>query len=55
LFFSANTDEKGIDGPLTNAINVAKSFADSGLPGIFIYNGKQDIFDRFVATGADVR
>ena len=55
LFFSADTGAQGIDGPLTNAINIAKSFADSGFPAIFVYNGKQEIFDRFKATGADVR
>ena len=55
LFFSADIKAPGIDGPLTNAINIAKSFADAGFPAIFVYNGKQEVFDRFVATGADVR
>jgi len=55
LFFTADIKAPGIDGPLTNAINIAKSFADAGLPAIFVYNGRQEIFDRFVATGADVR
>jgi hypothetical protein len=55
LFFSADIKAPGIDGPLTNAINIAKSFADAGFPAILVYNGKQEIFDRFVATGADVR
>jgi len=55
LFFSPDTGAQGIDGPLTNAINVAKSFADSGFPAIFVYNGRNDVYDRFVETGADVR
>ena len=55
LFFSPDLGVSGIDGPLVNAINVAQSFAEAKLPAIFIYNGKQDVFDRFVATGADVR
>ena len=55
LFFSPDTGGTGIDGPLTNAINLARSFGDANLPGIFVYNGREEVFDRFVATGADVR
>ena len=40
---------------MINAMHVAKSFGDAGLPGIFVYNGRSEVFDRFVETGADVR
>ena len=55
LFFYPDYGGSGLDGPLMNAINLAKSFSDSKLPGIFVYNGRREVFDRFVATGADVR
>jgi len=55
LFFVPDTGGTGIDGPLTNAINLAESFSDSDDPGIFIYNGRREAFDRFVESGADIR
>jgi glycosyltransferase involved in cell wall biosynthesis len=55
LFFYPDYGGTGFDGPMMNAINLARSFGDSKLPGIFVYNGRREVFDRFVATGADVR
>ena len=55
LFFVPDTGGKGVDGPLMNAVNIARSFSDSNRQGIFVYNGRREAFDRFLATGADVR
>ena len=44
-----------MNGPTVDAINIAKSFADSKVPSIFVFNGHTDIFDRFRRTGIDVR
>jgi glycosyltransferase involved in cell wall biosynthesis len=55
LFFMPDTGGSTMDGPTNDAINIAKSFADSNVPAIFIFNGHQNIFDKFQQTGIDVR
>jgi glycosyltransferase involved in cell wall biosynthesis len=55
LFFVPDTGGTGVDGPLINAVNLAQSFRDADYPAIFVYNGRREAFDRFIATGADVR
>ena len=58
LFFMPDTSDTGgstVDGPTNDAINIAKSFADSNVPAIFIFNGHSDIFEKFRQTGIDVR
>lgn len=44
-----------IDGPLSIALNIAKSFSLKKIPTILIFNGHPDIFRKFEQTGIDVR
>ena len=44
-----------IDGPMSIALNIAKSFSLAKVPSIFIFNGHPDIFKKFEDTGVDVR
>tara|TARA_B100000686_G_scaffold349701_1_gene443704 strand:+ start:369 stop:1586 length:1218 start_codon:yes stop_codon:yes gene_type:complete len=44
-----------IDGPMSIALNIAKSFAMAKVPSIFVFNGHPDIFQKFEETGVDVR
>jgi len=58
LFFMPDTVGTGgyrMDGPTNDAINIAKSFADSNVPAIFVFNGHSDVFEKFQQTGIDVR
>ena len=52
---TSDTGGSTVDGPTNDAINIAKSFADSNVPAIFIFNGHSDIFEKFRQTGIDVR
>jgi glycosyltransferase involved in cell wall biosynthesis len=55
LVFMPSSGEAGMDGTTSDAINIAKGFAEASIPSIFIFNGASQVFQTFEATGVDVR
>ena len=55
LFFIPDTGVSTLSGPTVDAINIARSFAISKVPAIFVFNGHPDVFEMFRQTGIDVR
>ena len=55
LFYIPEDSTSQMDGPMADAINIAKSFNIANIPSIFVFNGHPDKFQKFIETGADVR
>ena len=55
LFYIPEDSTSQMDGPMADAINIAKSFKLANIPSIFVFNGHPDKFQKFIETGADVR
>lgn len=55
LFFMPDKGTSHLDGTTSDAVNVAKSFAQGNIPSIFIFNGHVNIFQHFKNAGVDVR
>jgi len=55
LFFMPDTGVSTLDGTTVDAINIARSFANSNIPAVFVFNGHPDVFEMFQQTGIDVR
>ena len=55
LLFIPDIGGPNLDGTTADAINVAKSFTQAGVPSIVIFNGHPENFRRFEETGVDVR
>ena len=54
MYYSSHSGAE-IDGTMTIALNIARSFYLAKIPTIFIFNGHPDIFQMFKNTGVDVR
>jgi len=50
-----DTGVSTLDGTTVDAINIARSFANSNIPAVFVFNGHPDVFEMFQQTGIDVR
>ncbi|MEC9294050.1 MAG: glycosyltransferase family 4 protein [Chloroflexota bacterium] len=55
LFYIPEDSTSQMDGPMADALNIAKSFKLANIPSIFVLNGHPDKFQKFIETGADVR
>ena len=52
LFYIPEDSTSQMDGPMADAINIAKSFKIANIPSIFLFNGHPDKFQKFIDTGA---
>ncbi|MEC9293669.1 MAG: glycosyltransferase family 4 protein [Chloroflexota bacterium] len=55
LFYIPDDRTSQMDGPMADAINIARSFKLANIPSIFVFNGHPDKFQKFIDTGVDVR
>ena len=55
LLYLPLDDRTHISGPVSDALNIARSFAIAKIPSILIFNGQPELFRMFEETGIDVR